>query len=179
MTIQASNTRRSPKVTIQASKTSIFHETFAKSDKIQASKTSVFHETSRKSELRSKHSASQIPMQRCGSTPLKHQSETANPNGTATQTCQFHEALRLCSEISFFNLQVYNVLRLPRKMTFVAFHKTSKIVTFPSVWNDFDHFYSHTLSSKLTFYLRLVTQMELFKPPCNCKSQWNSGIQHL
>ena len=64
-------------------------------------------------------------------------------------------------------------------MTFVAFLKTCKIVTFPSVWNDFDHFCSHTLTAKSTFYLRLVTKTELFKPPCNCKSQWNSAIQHL
>ena len=180
-------------MTSQASKTSIFHETFTKSDipsfqnehfprdkvTIQASKTSVLHETSRKSELRSKHSASQIPMEQHDSTPRKHHSETANPNITATQTSHFHETLRLCSEITVFSLQVYDVLRLPRKMTFVTFLKTSKIVTLPSVWNDFDHFHSHTLSSKSTFYLRLVTKTELFKPPCNCKSQWNSAIQHL
>ena len=43
-------------------------------------------------------------------------------------------------------------------MTFVTFLKTCKIVTFPSVWNDFDHFCSHTLSSKSTFYLRRVTK---------------------
>ena len=113
------------------------------------------------------------------STPLKHHSETAIPNMTTTQTCHFHETLRLCSEITFFNLQVYDVLRLPRKMTFDTFLKTCKIVTLPSVWNDFDHFHSHTLSSKSTFYLRLVTQTELFKPPCNCKSRRNSAIQHL
>ena len=230
---RAFSTRLSPKVTIQASKTSIFHETFTKSENprfqtsifhetftksdkpsfqnehfardfhqkweswqsklpkrafsarlspkvtIQASKTSVLHETSRKSELRSKHSASQIPMEQRDSTPRKHHSETANPNVTATQTSYFHETLRLCSEITVFNLQVYDVLRLPRKMTFVTFPKTSKIVTLPSVWNDFDHFHSHTPSSKSTFYLRLVTKTELFKPPCNCKSQRNSAIQHL
>ena len=152
-------TRLSPKVTIQASKTSVLHETFTKSDNpsfqnerftrdfhqkmtIQASKTSVLHETSRKSELRSKHSALQIPMEQRDSTPRKHHSETANPNITATQTSHFHETLRLCSEITFFNLQVYNVRRLPRKMTFVTFLKTSKIVTSPSVWNDFDHFHA-------------------------------------
>ena len=193
---QAFPTRLSPKVTIQASKTSVFHETFTKSDNpklpkrafytrlspkvtIQASKTSVLHETSRKSELRSNHSASQIPMEQRDLAPRKHHSETANPNITATQTSHFHETRRLCSEITVFNLQVYDVLRLPRKMTFVTFLKTSKIVTLPSVWNDFDHFHSHTLSSKSTFYLRLVTKTELFKPPCNCKSQWNSAIQHL
>ena len=147
-------TRLSPKVTIQASK------------------TSVLHETSRKSELRSKHSALRIPMEQRDSTP-------ANPNITATQTSHFHETLRLCSEITFFNLQVYNVRRLPRKMSFVTFLKTCKIVTFPSVWNDFDHFCSHTLTAKSTFCLRLVIKTELFKPPCNCKSQWNSAIQHL
>ena len=98
---------------------------------------------------------------------------------TATQTSHFHETLRLCSEIIVFNLHVYDVLRLPRKMTFVTFLKTSKIITLPSVWNDFDHFHSHTLSSKSTFCLRLVTKTELFNPPCNCKSQWNSAIQHL
>ena len=158
---RAFSTRLSPRVTIQASK------------------TSVLHETSRKSEFRNKRSASQIPMEQRDSTPLKHHSETANPNITATQTSHFHETLRLCSEITFFNLQVYNVLRLPRKMSFVTFLKTCKIVTFPSVWNDFDHFCSHTLTAKSTFYLRLVTKTELFKPPCNCKSQWNSAIQHL
>ena len=93
--------------------------------------------------------------------------------------CHFHETLRLCSEITVFNLLVYDVLRLPRKMTFVTFLKTCKIVTFPSVWNDFDHFCSHTLTAKSTFYLRLVTKTELFKPPYNCKSRWNSAIQHL
>ena len=205
---RAFSTRLSSKVRIQASKTSIFHETFTKRENpsfqnehfprdfhqkwqaklpkrafstrlspkkresklpkrafstrlspkvtIQACKTSVLHETSRKSELRSKHSASQIPMEQRSSTPLKHHSEAANPNGTATQTRHFHETLRLCSEISFFNLQVYHVLRLPRKMTFVTFLKTSKIVALPSAWNDFDPFHSHTLSSKSTFYLRLV-----------------------
>ena len=179
-----------------ASKTGIFHETFTKKERIEASKTSIFtrlspkvtiqasktsvlHETSRKSELRSKHSASQIPMKQRDSTPLKHHSETANPNITATQTSHFHETLRLCSEIIVFNLQVYDVLRLPRKMTFVTFPKTCKIVTFPRVWYDFDHFHSHTLSSKSTFYLTPVTKTELFKPPCNCKSQLNSAIQHL
>ena len=205
-------TRLSPKVTSQASKTSVLHETFTKSDNpsfqnerftrdfhqkwqsklpkqafytrlspkvtIQASKTSVLHETSRKSELRSKHSALQIPMEQRDSTPREHHSETANPNITATQTSHFHETLRLCSEITFFNLQVYNVRRLPRKMSFVTFPKTCKIVTLPSVWNDFDHFCSHTFTAKSTFYLRLVTKTELFKPPCNCKSQWNSAIQH-
>ena len=40
----------------------------------------------------------QIPMEQRDSTPLKHNSETANPNGTATQTRHFHETLRLCSE---------------------------------------------------------------------------------
>ena len=145
----------------------------------QASKTSVLHETSRKSELRSNRSASQIPMEQRDSTPVKHHSETANPNGTTTQTCHFHETLRLCSEITVFNLQVYDVLRLPRKMNVATVLKTSKIVALPSAWNDFDHFHSHTLSSKLTFYLRPVTQTELFTPPCNCKSQWNSAIQHL
>ena len=146
---------------------------------IQASKTSVLQETPRKSKLRSKHSASQIPMEQRNSTPRKHHSEPANPNITATQRSHFHETLRLCSEITVFNLQIYDVLRLPRKMTFVTFLKTCKIVTLPSVWNDFDHFHSHTLSSKSTFYLRPVTKTELFKPPCNCKSQWNSAIQHL
>ena len=206
-------TRLSPKVTSQASKTSVLHETFTKSDNpsfqnerftrdfhqkwksklpkrafysrlspkvtIQASKTSVLHETSRKSELRSKHSALQIPVEQRDSTPRKHHSETANPNITATQTSHFHETLRLCSEMTFFNLQVYNVRRLPQKMSFVTFLKTCKIVTFPSVWNDFDHFCSHTLTAKSTFYLRLVTKTELFKPPCNCRSHWNSAIQHL
>ena len=66
---------------------------------IQASKTSVLHETSRKSELRSKHSAMQIPMSQRGSTPLKHHSETANPNMTTTQTCHFRETLRLRSDM--------------------------------------------------------------------------------
>ena len=179
---RAFSTRLSPKVTIQASKTSVFHETSTRlSPKvtIQPSKTSVLHETSRKSELRSKHSALQIPMEQRDSTPRKHHPETANPNITATQTSHFHETLRLCSEITFFNLQVYNVRRLPRKMSFVTFLKTCKIVTFPSVWNDFDNFCSHTLTAKSAFYLRLVTKTELFKPPCNCKSQWNSAIQHL
>ena len=200
-------------MTSQAYKTSVFHETFIKSDNptfqnerfprdfhqklqsklpkrafstrlspkvtSQAFKTSVLHEASRKSELRSKHSASQIPMEQRDSTPRKHHSETANPNVTARQTCHFHETLRLCSQITVFNLQVYDVLRLPRKMTFDTFFKTCKIVALPSVWNDFDHFCSHTLSSKSTFYLRLVTKTELFKPPCNCKSQWNSAMQHL
>ena len=118
-----------------------------------------------------------IPMEQHDSTPRKHHSETANPNITATQTSHFHETLRLCSEITVFSLQVYDVLRLPRKMTFVTFLKTSKIVTLPSVWNDFDHFHSHTLSSKSTFYLRHVTKTELFKPPCNCKSQWNNAMK--
>ena len=182
---RAFSTRLSPKVRGQASKTSILHKTFTKREnlfstrlspkvRIQASKTSVLHETSRKSELRSKHSASQIPMEQRDSTPRKHHPETANP-----QTSHFHETLRLCSEIIVFSLQVYDVLRLPRKMIFVAFLKTSKIVTVPSAWNDFDHFHSHTLSSKSTFYLRLVAKTELFKPPCSCKSQWNSAIQHL
>ena len=74
-------------------------------------------------------------------------------------------------------------------MTFVTFLKTSKIVSFPSVWNDFDYFYSHTLSSKSTFYLRLVTSFSSHlatananvtapfntpkAPLWNCKSQCN------
>ena len=64
-------------------------------------------------------------------------------------------------------------------MTFVTFLKTSKIVTFPSVWSGFDHFHSRTLCSKSTFYLKPVTKTELFKPPCNCKSQWNSAIHNM
>ena len=63
------------------------------------------------------------------------------------------------------------MLRLSRKMLFVTFLKTSKIVTFPSVWHDFHHFHSHTLSPKITFYLRLLTKTEPSKQPCNCKSQ--------
>ena len=41
----------------------------------------------------------QIPMEQRDSTPLKHHSETAIPNMTTTQTCHFHETLRLCSEM--------------------------------------------------------------------------------
>ena len=75
---------------------------------IQASKTSVLHETSRKSELPSKHSALQIPMEQRDSTPLKHHSETANPNMTTTQTCHFHETLRLCSEMHHLSCMTYH-----------------------------------------------------------------------
>ena len=75
---------------------------------IQASKTSVLHETSRKSELRSKHSALQIPIEQRDSTPRKHHSETANPNMTTTQTCPFHETLRLCSEMHHLSCMTYH-----------------------------------------------------------------------
>ena len=102
---QAFSTRLSPKVTIQASKTSIFHE------------------TSRKNELLGKHSSSQIPVQQRDSTPLKLDPETSNPIITATQTCHFPESLQLCSEITYFQIS-YNVLCLPRKMPLVTFPKT-------------------------------------------------------
>ena len=175
---RAFSTRLSSKVAIQASKTSVFHETFTKSDKPSFQNERFTRGFSQKRTSK-QTSASQIPMEQRDSTPRKHHSETANPNVTATRTSHFHETLRLCSQITVFNLQVYDVLRLPRKMTFDTFFKTCKIVALPSVWNDFDHFCSHTLSSKSTFYLRLVTKTELFKPPCNCKSQWNSAMQHL
>ena len=153
-------TRLSPKVTSQASKTSVLHETVTKSD------NPSFQNERFTRDFSQKRTSEQTLC-------------IANPNVTATQTSHFHETLRLCSQITVFNLQVYDVLRLPRKMTFDTFLKTCKIVTLPSVWNDFDHFYSHTLTATSTFYLRLVTKKEPFKPPCNCKSQWNSAIQHL
>ena len=180
-------------MTIQASKTSVLHETFTKSDNPSFLKerfTRDFHQKwQSKLPKRAVYTrllakvnfgANALHCKSQWNSAIQHlDSETANPNITATQTSHFHETLRLCSEITFFNLQVYNVRRLPRKMSFVTFLKTCKIVTFPSVWNDFDHFCSHTLTAKSTFYLRLVTKTELFKPPCNCKSQWNSAIQHL
>ena len=49
-----------------------------------------------------------IPMEQHDSTPLKHHSETANPNGTTTQTCHFHETLRLCSETHHLSCITYN-----------------------------------------------------------------------
>ena len=166
-------------MTNQASKTSVFQETFTTSDNPSFQNDRFTRDVSQKRTSEQTLCIAKIPMEQRDSTPRKHHSETANPKITATQTSHFHETLRLCSKITVFNLQVYDVLRLPRKMTFVTVLKTSKIVTLPSVWNDFDHFHSHTLSSKSTFYLRLVTKTELFKPPCNCKSQWNSAIQHL
>ena len=54
-------------------------------------------------------------------------------------------------------------------MFFVTFLKTPKNLSFPSVWNGFDHFYDHSLSSKSMFYLRLVTKTELSKQPRTCK----------
>ena len=50
----------------------------------------------------------QIPMEQRDSTPLKHHSETANPNMTTTQTCHFHETLRLCSEMHHLSCMTYH-----------------------------------------------------------------------
>ena len=47
-------------------------------------------------------------MEQRGSTPLKHHSETANPNVSATQTCHFHETLRLCSEMHHLSCMTYH-----------------------------------------------------------------------
>ena len=47
-------------------------------------------------------------MEQHDSTPLKHHSETANPNSTATQTSHFHETLRLCSETHHLSCITYN-----------------------------------------------------------------------
>ena len=46
------------------------------------------------------HPDTQIPMARPHPTAQKHDSPNANPNGNIpTQTCHFHETLRLCSEM--------------------------------------------------------------------------------
>ena len=47
-------------------------------------------------------------MEQRDSTPLKHHSETANPNMTTTQTCHFHETLRLCSEMYHLSCMTYH-----------------------------------------------------------------------
>ena len=47
-------------------------------------------------------------MEQRDSTPLKHHSETANPNMTTTQTCHFHETLRLCSEMHHLSCMTYH-----------------------------------------------------------------------
>ena len=125
----AFSTKLSPKVTIQASKRSIFHETFTKSDNPSFQNerfTRDFY--TRLLEKANFGANNQHRKSRCNSAVQHLYNTTLKP----TQTSHFHENLRLCSEITFFNLQVYNVLRQPQKMTFVAFLKTSKTVTFPA-----------------------------------------------
>ena len=55
-------------------------------------------------------------------------------------------------------------LQFPTKNDFRHFFKTCKLATFPWICYDFNYFHSHTLSSKSTLYLTLVTKTELFKP---------------
>ena len=62
-------------------------------------KIDVLPETCRKYGASQTTLQLQIPLEQRDSTPLKHHSETANPNGTTTQTRHFHETLRLCSEM--------------------------------------------------------------------------------
>ena len=52
----------------------------------------------------------QIPMEQRDSTPPKHHSETAIPDMTTTQTCHFHETLRLCSEMHHLSCVTYHFL---------------------------------------------------------------------
>ena len=47
-------------------------------------------------------------MEQRDSIPLKHHSETANPDMTTTQTCHFHETLRLCSEMHHLSCMTYH-----------------------------------------------------------------------
>ena len=47
-------------------------------------------------------------MEQRDSTPPKHHSETAIPNMTTTQTCHFHETLRLCSDMHHLSCVTYH-----------------------------------------------------------------------
>ena len=66
---------------------------------LPSTKITISAETCHENSASMPHPGAQTPMARPHPTPKKHDSPNANPNGIPTQTCHFHETLRLCSEM--------------------------------------------------------------------------------